>query len=523
MTVARPEGERSDAAALAADVAGAVESVLQRWESGGPASQGLALLIREALPALVRGLVAEYGTFSAGDGATVPQALQRALQGVGAACLSGVWRLQGRGRVPPLEQRPSCPQCGRRMKLVAAARVRHVLSRFGRYPLTRPYYTCGDCGGGLAPDDAAWGQGPGLLDPELTQLLAANGCGESFQGAVQTLEAHLFVSVDDNEAERTTEAMGFVALQNSERRAAAGTCRLPPDPGSDIVLLEVDGGRVFAGGEWREPRLAAAAPLGPEMENEPPEVRPDAAPAGGPPGPEREKQTGRPRYRTGAALYVADIADADTFFGRDVRQLAEDAGLYHARVHTVVGLGDGGDWIEPRWRTLDLPQRIRFVSILDVRHLEEHVWTAAKAVWGERHPKTRAWATAQVREVRERGPQPLLDTLARMRPRRTQGREEVRKLAAYVQRNAHRLDYPRFVAEHFPIGSGLIEGGMKAVVNARAKAAGMRWSVPGVRAVLRLRALARSGPAAWADFWRTRPQLARPRAVDLPGGGKKVA
>ena len=64
---------------------------------------------------------------------------------------------------------------------------------------------------------------------------------------------------------------------------------------------------------------------------------------------------------------------------------------------------------------------------------------------------------------------------------------------------------------------------MKAVVNARAKAAGMRWSVPGVRAVLRLRALARSGPAAWADFWRTRPQLARPRALDLPGGGKKVA
>lgn len=498
-------GQAAYLAELGAELRSAAEPVLQRWlaEGGRPEAKMLATLLSDALPALVQGLGAQCPTLLAGDGATVPPAIQRALQGVGAACSAGVWRLQGRGALPPLEQRPCCAGCGRRMKLVAARRERHILSRFGPYPIGRPYYTCEDCGGGLAPDDAEWGQGPGLLDPELTQLLAANGCKESFREAAKTLEAHLFVTVDDNEAERTTEAMGLVALRRSEERATAGTCRVPSDPQSDIMLLEVDGGRVFAGGEWREPRVAVVAPLGPEVE-----VDPD---------------TKRERYRTGATQYTADIADADTFFGRDVRQLAEDTGIYHPRVHTVVCLSDGGGWIEPRWRTLDLPERVCVVSILDIRHFEEHVWTAAKAVWGEGDPKTRAWATAQIAAVREQGPQPLLQTLAHMRPRRAKGREEVRKLAGYVQRNAERLDYPKFVAARFPIGSGVIEGGVKAVINARTKAGGMRWSVLGARAVVRLRAIALSPAQTWLNFWHTRPQLQRPKASELPSGTKKAA
>jgi hypothetical protein len=63
---------------------------------------------------------------------------------------------------------------------------------------------------------------------------------------------------------------------------------------------------------------------------------------------EVDQDTGRERYCTGRARYTADIADADTFFRRDVRQLAEDGGLYHPRVHTLVCLSDGGGWIEPR-------------------------------------------------------------------------------------------------------------------------------------------------------------------------------
>ena len=291
--------------------------------------------------------------------------------------------------------------------------------------------------------------------------------------------------------------MGLVARRQAQQRADACTCRLAPDPGSDIVLLEMDGGRVEAGGEWRETKVAAAGPLGPQVQVDP--------------------TSGRTHLCTGPLHYAADIAPAEEFFAREVRRLAEDAGLFHPRVQSVVLLSDGGEWTENRWASLGFPDRGTVFDILDVRHFEEHVCNAANACWGERSPRTKAWATKQIEAVRASGPDPLLAELARIRPRCAAGREELRKLQGYVKRNAHRLRYPDFVAQQLPIGSGAIEGAVRTVNNQRLKQSGMHWSVLGARAVLALRAIALSPPSAWAAFWATRPQLARPTDVHLDG------
>ena len=121
------------------------------------------------------------------------------------------------------------------------------------------------------------------------------------------------------------------------------------------------------------------------------------------------------------------------------------------------------------------------------------------------------------------GPQPLLDELARIRPRRVEGREEMRKLREYVSRNAHRLHYPEFIARELPIGSGAIEAGVQIVNNERLKNASMHWSVIGARAVLALRAIALSPPRGWEAFCATRPWLARPTVRDLIGLRGKAA
>ena len=293
--------------------------------------------------------------------------------------------------------------------------------------------------------------------------------------------------------------MGWVALRQAQEWADAGTRRLPPDPGSDIVLLEVDGGRVEAGEEWRETKVAAAGPLGPQLEV-------DAA-------------TGRTHLCAGPLHYAADIAPADEFFARDVQRLAEDAGLFHPRVRSVVLLSDGGEWIENRWPSLGFRDGITVFDILDTRHFEEHVWTAARACWGDRSRRTKDWATKQIEAVRAGGPDSLLAQLDHMRPRTAAGREELRKLKGYIERNAHRLRYPEFVAQHLPIGSGAIEGAVRTINNQRLKQSGMHWSVLGARAVLALRAIALSPPSVWTEFWATRPQLARPNNVHL--GGRK--
>ncbi len=350
----------------------AVHVLGQRWQEQReiPALARLGQVLAALVSAVVQGGIAEGEALSSGNGRAVAQAAQRAVQPVGRAYVQEAWRLAGHADVPPPEQRPCCVHCGRRMKLVAACRLRHLQGRFGSYALGRPYYTCEHFGGGCAPADGVWGLGAGLLDPDLAEVVTGDGVRESFEAARQSGRRHLQVDVDDNEAQRATEAMGLVAMRQTEQRASAGTCRLAGDPGSDILLLEVDGGRVDAGGAWRETKVAAAGPLGPEVQ-----VDPD---------------TGRVRLCTGPLGYAADIATAEQFFDREVRQLAEDAGLFHPRVRSVVLLSDGGEWIENRWSSLGLPERVTVFDILDVRHFEEHVWTAAKACWGERSPRTKA-------------------------------------------------------------------------------------------------------------------------------------
>jgi hypothetical protein len=235
-------------------------------------------------------------------------------------------------------------------------------------------------------------------------------------------------------------------------------------------------------------------------------------PAAGPLGPEKvvDKDTGRVHLSTGPLHYAADIADAGSFFAQGARQVAEDVGPFHPRVRTVVQLSDGGEWIENRWASLGLPAGIEVVDILDFRHLQQHIWGAAKASWGEGSSRTKAWSKKQIDTVLEKGPQPLLDELARIRPRRAEGREEMRKLGVYVSRNAHRLHYPEFIARELPIASGAIEAGVRVLNNERLKNACMHWSVAGARAVLALRAVALSPLRRWEAFWADHPWMERP-------------
>ena len=194
-----PDPEAEWVTRATAELRAAVEAVCQGWDSK-PELRMLAQLVPTMISALVQGLAAERAAVTGGDGRVVSQAAQRVLQPAGIAFVRGVWRLRGLADVPPLGQRPPCGQCGGTIKLVAAARGRHLIGRFGAYDLWRPYYTCEHCGGGWAPADAVWGLGPGLLDPDMLEVIAGDGVRTSFDEAREGVWRHLQVKVDDNEA-----------------------------------------------------------------------------------------------------------------------------------------------------------------------------------------------------------------------------------------------------------------------------------------------------------------------------------
>ncbi len=63
------------------------------------------------------------------------------------------------------------------------------------------------------------------------------------------------------------------------------------------------------------------------------------------------------------------------------------------------------------------------------------------------------------------------------------------------------MDYPAFLAEGLPIGSGVTEAACKTLVKQRLCASGMRWKTKGAGIVLSLRALTQTA-GRWTQFWQ---------------------
>ena len=65
----------------------------------------------------------------------------------------------------------------------------------------------------------------------------------------------------------------------------------------------------------------------------------------------------------------------------------------------------------------------------------------------------------------------------------------------------------------YPIGSGVIEGACRNLINDRLELTGMRWTVQGAESVIRLRAVYVNKD--WKDFWRFRRKSEKDRLYGI--------
>ncbi len=83
-------------------------------------------------------------------------------------------------------------------------------------------------------------------------------------------------------------------------------------------------------------------------------------------------------------------------------------------------------------------------------------------------------------------------------------RERLNTICGYFEHHKSRMRYDRYLAAGYPIASGVIEGACRHVVKDRMERTGMRWTIPGAHAMLKLRCVAINDQ--WDEFTQFRIQ-----------------
>jgi hypothetical protein len=178
-----------------------------------------------------------------------------------------------------------------------------------------------------------------------------------------------------------------------------------------------------------------------------------------------------------------------------------------------VALCDGCEALQSRL-TLQFPD---FTQILDFIHADEYLWDVANSLLGETNPQRMEWmANYTLRILSGETSQVIADfrQLAQ-EPRTTSAqRKQLLKTANYFERNLPYMDYPTYLAQGWPIASGVIEGACRHLVKDRCELSGMRWSQPGAENLLRLRAVAENGD--WDAYHHFRKRQRHVRLHGLP-------
>ena len=232
-----------------------------------------------------------------------------------------------------------------------------------------------------------------------------------------------------------------------------------------------------------------------------------------PDGPARTpEQVMRPEGGTGGKKppraenrwYACDITA-----GRDVtigKILDEADRRDPGRLRTWIALIDGDVHQLALIQAQAAARGITLAIVIDFIHVLEYLWKAAWCFHPPRDPAMEDWVTAQALDILHGRAAGVIARIARLtadHPPKPGGEHAriIRKTLSYLQNKQAFMDYPRALAEGWPIATGVIEGACRHLVQDRMGITGARWGLEGAQAILWLRAIAASGDTGTYWTW----------------------
>jgi len=364
-------------------------------------------------------------------------------------------------------------------------RKKWIDSLVGSLRLGRHYYHCRNCRSGHVPWDRQLGLGTATLTPAASEVTSIAGVQNSFgQSSEVTLRKLCGLQLSESTVERVTEGAGQRLAKLLEEKVTFGerepwswqrdgrgkTCAYV---GLDATGVRQQGPR----GARADGRMAYVGMIyNPRSEHD-----------------ERPAKPHSVRYLAG--FYQLDE------LGLELRRQAAQVGWDQAEQQ--IALSDGGNGLEEFFRK-NFP---RAECILDFWHVAEHLTELGLALYPADGALRQQHVATWCHQLKYEGGEAMLSKLEQLElsEESASARAAHADCLRYFQNHRHRMDYPRYLANGWQIGSGPVEAACKTVVGNRLKGSGMRWGQDGSDAVCRLRALYLSEPGQWEGFWKNYP------------------
>jgi hypothetical protein len=163
---------------------------------------------------------------------------------------------------------------------------------------------------------------------------------------------------------------------------------------------------------------------------------------------------------------------------------------------THVALCDGERALQQRIVPALLAVVPAVLLILDLLHALAKLWRAAYCLYPEGSAEATAWVRKQTLRLLQGKVSQVVKGLRQSGTKRGltgSKRQTLDKVAKYLRRNRKYMRYDEYLRQGLPIASGCVEGACKHLIKDRLERSGMRWSLAGAEALLRLRSVYLSG------------------------------
>ena len=382
--------------------------------------------------------------------------------------------------------------------------ARAYFSIFGKLTLRRPYfYKKGH--GGQSPLDGELSLGDDCYSDLLREVSEYLGMYNVYDKTTDILERLLSLNL-------STRALQQTIADDAEEVEAFYAHKSPPAPAeeAEILVVQADGkgvpmvletpaespvrlGKGEKHGRKKEAVVTtvytiAAAPRTPQ------EVVASFF------SPQKLPKSVSPRSKPQHKQIWATLDGKETALARLATQVVQRQGSH---IRHKVALCDGCEALQSRL----LSQFPDFTLVLDFIHGSEYLWDVVNSLLGETHEQRLEWMAQRTLQILAGETAQVITEfrqLAQETHTTSSQRTQLHKSANYFDRNLPYMDYPTYLAQGWPIASGVIEGACRHFVKDRCELSGMRWTQVGAENLLRLRAVAENGD--WDAYHRYRQQ-----------------